>query len=318
MKVAVIIPAYNEQLTIAEVILQFHGELPDAEIWVVNNCSTDETTKEANRVFTECSINGGVLQEPRKGKSNACRKAFRQVDADIYVMVDADLTYPAERVHDLIEPVATGKADMVIADRLSNQVYQTGKTRPFHRMGNYLVCKLLSVFFGTTIKDAMSGYRAMSKEFVTLYPMLQTGFELETEMTIHAVCYRYAIEQIPCEYRDRREGSSSKLSTFTDGLRILKLIVRLLKNNRPVLFFGGLAILFAFSGIAVGTPVVVEFIRTGLISRVPSAILASGLCVTSFVITLTGIMMDTVTCFQRFDYENKRNLFKRFGSGPLV
>lgn len=314
MKVAVIIPAYNEQLTIADVVAQFHGELPDAEIWVVNNASTDDTAEEAKRVFAERRISGGVLDESRKGKSNACRKAFREIDADIYVMVDADLTYPAERVHDLIEPVATGKADLVIADRLSNEVPQAATTRRFHSMGNYLVCKLLSLFFGTTIHDAMSGYRVMSREFVIFYPMLQSGFELETEMTIHAVCNGYVVEQIPCQYRDRLEGSVSKLSTYSDGARVLKLIIRLLKNNRPVPFFGGLAIVFAVIGTAVGMPVVVGFFRTGLVLKVPSAILASSLWMISFLMALIGVVMDTMTSFQRIHSEIQRNVYRRTGS----
>jgi glycosyltransferase involved in cell wall biosynthesis len=311
MKVAVIIPAYNEQLTLAQVMRQFHAQLPDAEIWVVNNASTDDTAGEAKRTFAETKMNGGLLYEPKKGKSNACRKAFREIDADVYVMVDADLTYPANLVHRLIDPVAAGEADTVIADCLTNQSYQDGQTRRFHTFGNFLVCRLLSMFFGTTISDAMSGYRSMSNEFIKLYPMLQSGFEMETEMTIHAVYYGYNILQIPCDYRDRPAGSFSKLNTLGDGFRVLKLIVRLLKNNRPVQFFGAMAVLFGLAGVIVGLPVTIEFMRTGLVRRIPSAILASGLCTSAFFIALIGIVMDTITCFQRFDYQIRRNLWPR-------
>lgn len=311
MNVAVIIPAYNEEQTIAEVIRQFHEQLPGAHIWVVNNGSTDETRKIAERVFAECDVQGGVLEEPVKGKSNACRKAFRVVDADVYVMVDGDQTYPAELVHELIAPVVSGRADMVVADRLSNQSYEAGNTRRFHGIGNYLVCTLLSIFFGTRIKDAMSGYRAMSREFVKLYPVLQSGFELETEMTIHSACYRYAIDQIPCDYRDRPEGSVSKLDTFADGFRVLKLIIRLLKNHKPIPFFGGLALLSGLAGIGVGIPVIAEFSETGLVEKVPSAILASSLCMLAFFIALVGVVMDAITCFQYFNYEIKRNMYRR-------
>jgi hypothetical protein len=251
-----------------------------------------------------------VLDEYEKGKSNACRTGFRGVQADVYVMVDADATYPADRVHELIAPILEGRSDMVVGDRLSSGSYESGTVRPFHGLGNKLVCLLLRLLFGARIRDAMSGYRAFSSEFIELYPILQSGFELETEMSVHALTYGYHIEEIPIRYVDRPEGSTSKLSTFSDGFRVLKLIVRLLKNNRPLYFFGGLSFASACMGIFVGLTTLHQYWERGYVVGVASAIFAASSCVMALLLALVGVIMDTIASFHRFNYELSRNAYR--------
>ncbi|MBI5136663.1 MAG: glycosyltransferase [Nitrospirae bacterium] len=306
MTIAVIIPAYNEGQTIAVVLEQLHRSVPDAQLWVVDNNSADHTQALARDTIARLGCQGGVLSERRQGKSFALRKGFNEVNADVYVMVDADLTYPADALPKLLAPVLGGEADMVVGDRLSGGRYARENARRFHDFGNRLVRKKINVLFGSGLRDIMSGYRVLSRDFVKLCPILSNGFEVETEMTIHALDKRFRILEIPIDYRDRPEGSASKLNTFRDGLKVLKTVFFLFKNYRPMPFFLSFAALFLASGLLVGAPVLYEFATTGLILRIPSAILATGLTIFAVIFFSLALIMDTIVNFHRFDYELKR------------
>lgn len=305
MRVAVIIPAHNEQTTVSRVIESFHQQLPDAQIWVVDNHSTDETADVAQAALDRCGCDGGVLREWRRGKGFAVRRAFYEVEADIYVMVDADLTYPAAAVHQLMQPVVNGRADMVVGDRFPLGQYGTATPRRFHRTGNILVRVLIQRLFGSRIRDIMSGYRVMSRQLVKLFPILSSGFQLETELTIHAIDKEYIVQEIPIEYLPREEGSRSKVSTYRDGIRILKLVFFLFKTYRPMPFFLVIAGFFFLASVLVAYPVVHEFILTGLVLRIPSAILSVGLMVCSGISVAIALIMDSLAQYHRFAYEQK-------------
>lgn len=296
-KIAVLIPCYNEELTIEKVIKDFRKELPDADIYVYNNNSKDKSAEIAK-------ANGAiVINEYKQGKGNVVRSQFRDIEADIYVMVDGDDTYPAEFVHKLIEPVRNGEADMTIGDRLSNGTYQKENKRPFHELGNNLVKKSINILFSTNLKDIMTGYRVFNKRFVKNMPVLSPKFEIETEMSLYALDKKYIIKEIPIEYRDRPEGSSSKLNTVSDGIKVIKTIVRMFKDYKPFRFFGIISLIFLLLGLLVGVPVLVEFFRTAYITKVPSAILATGFMGLAAVAFQCGIVLDTVTRQHREDYE---------------
>lgn len=297
MKIAVLIPCYNEELTIQKVIKDFRKELPDADIYVYNNNSKDKTEEIARR-------NGAiVVNEYKQGKGNVVRSQFRDIEADIYVMVDGDDTYPAEFVHNLIEPVKNGNADMVIGDRLSNGTYQKENKRHFHEFGNNLVRKSINVLFSTNLKDIMTGYRVFNKRFVKNMPVLSSKFEIETEMSLHALDKKYVIKEIPIVYRDRPEGSVSKLNTIGDGVKVVKTIIRMFKDYMPLKFFGMIALVLLLIGLIVGVPVLVEFFRTSYITKVPSAILATGLMSLAAISLQCGIILNTITRQHRENYE---------------
>ena len=296
-KIAVLIPCYNEELTIEKVIKDFKRELPDADIYVYNNNSKDKTEEIARK-------NGAiVVNEYKQGKGNVVRSQFRDIDADIYVMVDGDDTYPAEFIHKLIEPVKNRQADMAIGDRLSNGTYQKENKRPFHEFGNNLVKKAINILFDTDLKDIMTGYRVFNKRFVKNMTVLSPKFEIETEMSLYALDKKYIIKEIPIEYRDRPEGSSSKLNTVSDGIKVVKTIARMFKDYRPFKFFGIIALIFFALGLLVGIPVLVEFFKTTYITKVPSAILATGCMSLASVAFQCGIILDTITRQHREDYE---------------
>ena len=237
MKTAVLIPCYNEELTIEKVIKDFRKELPDADIYVYNNNSKDKTAEIAKR-------NGAIVKdEYRQGKGNVVRSMFYDIDADIYVMVDGDDTYPAEFVHKLIEPVVNGEVDMAIGDRLSNGTYQKENKRHFHEFGNNLVKKGINVLFKTNLKDIMTGYRVFSKKFVKNMPVMSPKFEIETEMSLYALDKKFIIKEIPIIYRDRPEGSQSKLNTVSDGMKVIKTIIKMFKNYKPLQFFTIIAVI---------------------------------------------------------------------------
>ena len=296
-KIAVLIPCYNEELTIEKVIKDFRKELPDADIYVYNNNSKDKSAEIAK-------ANGAiVINEYKQGKGNVVRSQFRDIEADIYVMVDGDDTYPAEFVHKLIEPVRNGEADMTIGDRLSNGTYQKENKRPFHELGNNLVKKSINILFSTNLKDIMTGYRVFNKRFVKNMPVLSPKFEIETEMSLYALDKKYIIKEIPIEYRERPEGSSSKLNTVSDGIKVIKTIVRMFKDYKPFRFFGIISLIFLLLGLLVGVPVLVEFFKTAYITKVPSAILATGFIGLAAVAFQCGIVLDTVTRQHREDYE---------------
>lgn len=296
-KIAVLIPCYNEELTIEKVIKDFKRELPDADIYVYNNNSKDKTA--------EIAIKNGaiVVNEYKQGKGNVVRSQFMNIEADLYVMVDGDDTYPAEFVHKLIEPVKNGQADMAIGDRLSNGTYQKENKRPFHEFGNNLVKKAINILFDTDLKDIMTGYRVFNKRFVKNMPVLSQKFEIETEMSLYALDKKYIIKEIPIVYRDRPEGSSSKLNTVSDGIKVVKTIVRMFKDYKPFKFFGIIALIFFILGLAVGIPVIVEFFKNSYITKVPSAILATGFMGLAAVALQSGIILDTITRQHREDYE---------------
>ncbi len=297
MKTAVLIPCYNEELTIEKVIKDFKRELPEADIYVYDNNSKDKTAQIAEE-------NGAIVRhEYRQGKGNVVRSMFRDIDADIYVMADGDDTYPAEEVHKLIEPVVKGEADMAIGDRLTNGTYQKENKRHFHEFGNNLVKKAINVAFKTNLKDIMTGYRVFNKIFVKNMPVLSPKFEIETEMSLHALDKKFIIKEIPIVYRDRPEGSESKLNTVSDGMKVIKTIVKMFKDFKPRQFFWAFSLLFVLLGLIVGLPVVAEFIKTGYITKMPSAILATGIMIFAIIIAQCGVILDTVVKQHREKYE---------------
>ena len=303
MKTAVLIPCYNEELTIEKVIKDFKKELPDADIYVYDNNSKDKTAQIAK-------ANGAIVKhEYRQGKGNVVRSMFRDIDADIYVMVDGDDTYPAEEVHKLIKPVQEGRADMAIGDRLTNGTYQKENKRHFHEFGNNLVRKSINVLFNTKLKDIMTGYRVFNKVFVKNMPVMSPKFEIETEMSLHALDKKFIIEEIPIVYRDRPEGSVSKLNTVSDGMKVIKTIIKMFKDFKPRQFFWVIALIFVIIGLIVGIPVIVEFAKTGYITKVPSAILATGIMSIALIIGQCGVILDTVVKQNRENYELQLSRF---------
>lgn len=285
--VAVLIPCYNEEQTVGKVVDDFRRVLPGADIWVYDNNSTDQTARIAQEHGAR------VRREPRQGKGNVVRQMLRDIDADCYVLVDGDDTYPAEAAPDLVRPVLEGRADHVVGDRLSNGTYGDQNKRQFHGFGNGLVRWLIKVLYGFDYADVMTGYRAMSRPFARTYPVLSPGFELETELSIHAVDRSWRIEQVPIEYRDRPEGSVSKLNTVSDGIKVLRMIASLFKDYRPLPFFGIISLICLVLCLALGLPVVVEFRHTGLVDRFPTAILSMGLGLLAALFFTVGLVLDT-------------------------
>lgn len=308
-KISIILPAYNEEQTIANTIRSFYTALPSAELWVVNNNSTDNTEAIAREVIGKLGATGGVIIEPRKGKGNAVRRAFHEIDADIYVLADADLTYPAERINDLIKPILDGRADMVVGDRHSAGHYQRENKRPLHSFGNRLVQSLVNTLFSASLVDIMSGYRSFNRHFVKCYPILVEGFEIETDMTLHALDKRFRVVEIPVEYKDRPVGSTSKLNTYRDGAKVIFTIARILRYYRPLAFFGGASILFCLAGLLAAVPVFDDWIRERYIYHVPLAILATGLEVVAVLTMGIGLTLDSITDQDKRNFE--RDLLNR-------
>lgn len=296
-KIAVLIPCYNEELTIEKVVKDFKKELPEADIYVYDNNSKDKTV--------EIAKNAGAIvrHEYKQGKGNVVRSMFRDIDADIYVMVDGDDTYPAEFVHELIKPIRDGQADMVIGDRLSNGTYQEENKRKFHEFGNNLVKKGINMLFDTKLKDIMTGYRVFNRIFVKNMPVMTPKFEIETEMTLYALDKKYIIKEIPIIYRDRPEGSKSKLNTVSDGIKVVKTIFNMFKDYKPFHFFGIIALILVILGLVVGIPVIIEYIKTAYITKVPSAVLATGLIMLSAVIFQCGLILQTIVKQHKENYE---------------
>lgn len=292
--IAVILPAFNEEATVAATILAFREALPEARIVVVDNASTDRTAALAAETLQKTGGNGDVIPELRRGKGNALRRAFLEVDADAYLLVDADTTYPANRARDLLAPVLAGRADMVVGDRMSGGAYERGQPRPFHGIGNRFVQFCVNFLFQARLRDVMSGYRAFSRGFVKNYPVLAEGFQVETEMTLHALHGRYRLLEIPIEYRDRPAGSVSKLSTFSDGAKVLFTIAQILRYYRPLLFFGILAVVFAVAGLVAGAPVMDDWVKYRYIYHVPLAILATGLEIMAAMALAIGLILDSI------------------------
>lgn len=304
MKVAVLIPCYNEELTIGKVIKDFKRELPDANIYVYDNNSKDKT----GEIATE--IGAVVIKEKRQGKGNVVRSMFRDIDADIYIMVDGDDTYPAEAAKKLMQPIINNEADMVIGDRLSNGTYAKENKRAFHNLGNNLVQGLIGLLFKNEIKDIMTGYRVFNRFFVKTMPVMSEGFQIETEMSIHALDKKFRLKEIPIEYRDRPNGSESKLNTFRDGYRVIKALIGLFKDYKPLIFFGLISSVSLILGLLVGIPVIIEFVLTNFITKVPSAILAVGFIVVSVVSLACGLILDTISATAKRNYELYLNNYK--------
>jgi glycosyltransferase involved in cell wall biosynthesis len=309
-QVAVILPSYNEELTIAAVIEDFHQHLPGAEIWVINNRSIDATESIARDTLMRLECPGGVINERRPGKGNAVRRAFMDIDADIYVLADADMTYPAAQARDLMAPVLVGEADMVVGDRHSAGHYAAENKRVLHGFGNRLVRGVVNKLFHANLADIMSGYRVFNRRFVKSYPILVEGFEIETDMTLHALDKRFRIVEIPVEYRGRPAGSFSKLNTIRDGAKVLNTIGNILRYYRPLIFFGGAAILFALLGFLAGLPVIDEWVRDRYIHRVPLAILATGMEVFAVVFTSIGLILDSIIQQDKRNFERELLRYK--------
>ena len=294
---AVIIPCYNEAVTIGKVIDDFHRELPGATVYVYDNNSTDGTSRIARE-------HGATVRlEPRQGKGNVCRQMFRDIDAACYLMVDGDDTYPAESARALCDPIIAGEADMTVGDRLSNGTYAEENKRAFHGFGNDLVRSMIKWIYGYSFEDVMTGYRAMSQPFVKTFPVLSEGFQIETELSIHAVDHRWRIKDIPVEYRDRPAGSESKLDTVGDGIKVIAMIGTLFKDYRPLKFFSLIALLFAAIGLALGIPIIIGYLRTGLVPRFPTAVLAASFMFLCGLSLATGLILDSVAKVEKKQWE---------------
>ncbi|WP_119301598.1 glycosyltransferase [Dongia deserti] len=289
-QVAVLIPCYNEAVAIPHVIRDFRAALPQARIYVYDNNSSDGTASVAREAGAI------VCHEPLQGKGNVMRRMFSDVEADIYVMVDGDGTYDATSAPRLIEALLEQQLDMVVGARVeqANAAY-----RPGHRFGNRMLTGLVSMIFGRNIRDMLSGYRVLSRRFVKSFPAMSSGFEIETELSVHALELRMKIAEIDTPYGARPQGSMSKLSTIRDGWRILKLVSHLTKEERPADFFGATFLALAVLSVGLGTPVIIEFLQTGLVPRVPTAILATGIMILAFLMLTCGIILETVTTSRR-------------------
>ena len=296
-KVAVLIPCYNEAVTIGKVVDDFKRVLPDADIYVYDNNSKDGTADIARE-------HGAIVKfEGRQGKGNVVRSMFRDIGADYYLMVDGDDTYPAEAAPALLEPLRADRADMTVGDRLSNGSYGEENDRAFHGFGNDLVRWLIKKIYGFAFDDVMTGYRAFNRVFVKTMPVLSEGFQIETEISIHAVDKRWRIEDVPIDYRDRPEGSYSKLSTFGDGAKVLRAITSLFKDYRPLAFFGWLALILLVLAVVAGIPVVAEYAATGLVPRIPTMLGSLALAGCGALSFVTGLILDTVAKSHRRQWE---------------
>ncbi len=306
-KVAVLIPCYNEELTIGKVVDDFKKSLPDAVIYVYDNNSKDKTAEIAKE-------HGAVVRYERKqGKGNVMRSMFRDIDAECYILVDGDDTYPAEAAPELVSAVIDKGGDLVIGDRLSS-TYFTENKRPFHNSGNVLVKSLINNFFKSDIKDIMTGYRAFSYEFVKTFPVLSQGFEIETEMTIHALDKNFSIISIPIQYRDRPEGSESKLNTYKDGFKVIMTIFNLYRLYKPFQFFSIFALLFLILSILFFIPAFIDYAKSGLVPRFPSLIVSTALFIVSALSFSVSLILDSVRKNSRQQFEiflNMVNMFKK-------
>lgn len=308
MKVAVLVPCYNEAKTIEKVVRDYRAALPEAEIFVYDNNSTDGTDEIAK------SAGATVRYEYRQGKGNVIRSMFRQVEADCYLMIDGDDTYPAENAREMVDLVLQKKVDMVVGDRLSSTYYTENK-RPFHNLGNSMVRYLVNTIFKGQITDIMTGYRALSYQFVKSFPVLSQGFEIETEMTIHALDKNLAVSSVTVDYRDRPEDSVSKLNTYSDGMKVLRTIARMYKEFRPLSFFGLFAALFVLVGLVMFIPVLAEYFRTGLVPRFPTLIVAGVLFTLALLLLVCGLILDTVARKHRQQFEIDLNILRMLHDG---
>ncbi len=295
-KIAVLIPCYNESRTIEKVVTDFKNALPEAVVYVYDNNSTDGTDEIARRA-------GAVVRyEFRQGKGNVLRRMFRDIDAECYIITDGDDTYPSESAGKMAELVLKRRVDMVVGDRLSSTYFQENK-RPFHNFGNSLVRGSINLLFHNDIKDIMTGYRAFSYEFVKTFPVLSKGFEIETEMSIHAVDKNMFVENVVIDYRDRPEGSESKLDTYSDGFKVLRTIARLYRAYKPMGFFGGIALVLALVSLGFFIPVINEYIHTGLVPNFPTLIVCGFTMLAAIQSFFAGLTLQTMVQKNRQDFE---------------
>ena len=306
-KIAVLIPCYNEEKTIAKVVRDAKQALPEAVVYVYDNNSTDRTValaKEAGAV---------VRYEHMQGKGNVIRRMFREIEAECYIMVDGDDTYPMEYAAEMADKVLSNHADMVVGDRLSS-TYFTENKRPFHNFGNTIVRNSINRLFHCEIKDIMTGYRAFSYGFVKTFPVLSTGFEIETEMTIHAVYNNMQIENVIVDYRDRPEGSESKLNTFSDGFRVLHTIMKLYRDYKPMEFFGLCSAILAVIAVVLFIPILVAYVETGLVLRFPTLFVCGFIGLAAVQSLFAGLILSNMALKNRRDFEFRLTLVTRDGN----
>lgn len=296
--IAILIPCYNEAQTIEKVIKDFKAVLPEAVIYVYDNNSGDDTAQIAE------SAGAVVRHEYQQGKGNVIRRMFRDIDARCYIMTDGDDTYPADNAREMADAVLNRNVDMVVGDRLSSTYFQENK-RPFHNVGNSVVKWSINTLFHSDIKDIMTGYRAFSYQFVKSFPVLSQGFEIETEMSIHAVDKNMYLENIVIEYRDRPEGSESKLNTYSDGFKVIFTIIKLLRTYKPMFFFGLIALIFIALGVGFMIPIIIEFVQTGLVPKIPTLIVSCISILIGIVSFFSGMILQTITWKNRQDFEMK-------------
>lgn len=301
MKTAILIPCYNEELTIKKVILDFKKTLPEADIYVYDNNSTDnsyEIAKDTGAI---------VKREYRQGKGNVVRSMFRDIDADCYILVDGDDTYPAEASKEIEELILSKKADMVIGDRLSSTYFEENKRR-FHNSGNKLVRKLINTIFNSDISDIMTGMRGFSYEFVKSFPISSKEFEIETEMTIFALNHNFLIKELPIEYRDRMDGSESKLNTFSDGYKVISLLFGLFRDIRPLFFFSLVTLVLLIIAGLYFFPILIDFYRTGFVEKVPTLITVGVVAIVAVIIFFTGVVLHVIRKQHDENFEHHLNL----------
>lgn len=299
-KIAVLIPCYNEEQTIAKVVGDVKEALPEAVVYVYDNNSTDKTVELATRA-------GAIVRyEYKQGKGNVIRRMFREIDAKCYLMIDGDDTYPLNCAREMVDKVLYHNADMVVGDRLSS-TYFTENKRPFHNFGNSLMRAGINSLFRSDIKDIMTGYRAFSYEFVKTFPVFSKGFEIETEMSIHAVNYSMQVENVVVEYRDRPEGSVSKLNTYSDGMRVIRKMLQLYKNYRPLRFFGFLCFVLAVIALAFMVPVLREYFATGLVPKFPTLIVCGFMMLAGIQSFFAGMILEVMAAKDRRDFEYRLN-----------
>ena len=298
MKTAVLIPCYNEAKTIGRVVADFKEKMPHADIYVYDNNSTDNTAELAEQT-------GAIVRyEHKQGKGNVVRTMFREVDADCYVMVDGNDTYPADFGPRLEQLVLSGKADMAVGDRLSS-TYFTENKRPFHNFGNVLVRRMINFLFRAKLNDIMTGARAFSKDFVKSFPVISKGFEIETEMTIFALDNNFAIKEVPIAYQDRPQGSESKLNTYSDGLKVLKTIVNLFKDTKPLAFFSILSLILLLISFGFFLPILIQFVQTGIVDKFPTLIVISALTVIALLNFFCGVILSVLKKQHRQNFERQ-------------
>ena len=304
-KIAVLIPCYNEEKTIEKVVTDTRRELPEAVIYVYDNNSTDKTA--------EIARNAGavVRQEFKQGKGNVIRRMFREIEAECYIMIDGDDTYPLEFAREMADKVILRRADMVVGDRLSSTYFEENK-RPFHNMGNSLVKASINMLFKSDIQDIMTGYRAFSYQFVKTFPVMSKGFEIETEMTIHAVYNNMQVENVVVTYRDRPEGSESKLNTYSDGMKVLFTIFRMFRQYRPFSFFGALALVLLLIAAGFFIPVLAEYFATGLVAKFPTLIVCGFAALAAIQSLFSGLILHNLGVKDRRDFEFKLHEVNRW------